>query len=73
MTVLNNVSRYQLAIEALKRADRLRSEVGDLIDWFEGRLAAHRAYTIEHGEDMPDVRDWVWTSVNVPVTVSGRV
>jgi xylulose-5-phosphate/fructose-6-phosphate phosphoketolase len=20
----------------------------------------HRAYTREHGDDMPDVRDWTW-------------
>ena len=72
MTVLNNMSRYQLAIETLNRVDRLRSESGDIIDWFQGRLASHRAYIVEHGEDMPEVRDWVWTPMKVPVTTLGR-
>jgi xylulose-5-phosphate/fructose-6-phosphate phosphoketolase len=26
----------------------------------------HRAYTREHGDDSPDVRDWTW-----PASVSG--
>jgi xylulose-5-phosphate/fructose-6-phosphate phosphoketolase len=24
-------------------------------------LAKHRVYVLEHFEDMPEVRDWVWT------------
>jgi xylulose-5-phosphate/fructose-6-phosphate phosphoketolase len=32
---------------------RLRQEMADM------RLRA-RAYTREHGEDAPEIRDWVW-------------
>jgi len=26
-------------------------------------LARHQTYTHEHFEDMPEVRDWVWTDM----------
>ena len=30
----------------------------------------HRAYTREHGDDMPDVRDWVWPDAPPPASAS---
>ncbi len=55
MTVLNRSSRYDLAIEALRRTGRAnRTGV------FERKLAAHRGYIREHGEDMPEVQEWRW-------------
>ena len=61
MVVCNQLSRYHLAMDALRRVARVRSEVGDLIGRYEQKLAAHRAYIYERGEDMPEVRDWKWT------------
>jgi xylulose-5-phosphate/fructose-6-phosphate phosphoketolase len=61
MVVCNQLSRYHLAMEALRRIARVRSEAGDLIGRYEQKLAAHKAYIYEHGEDMPEVRDWKWT------------
>ncbi len=60
MLVLNQMSRYQLAIAALQRVSRLRSRAGDVIDRCEERLAAHRRYIEEHDEDLPEVRNWRW-------------
>jgi xylulose-5-phosphate/fructose-6-phosphate phosphoketolase len=56
MTVLNGMSRYDLAIEALRRAGR-----GDRTAPFEAKLRAHRAYITEHDEDMPEVQGWRWS------------
>jgi len=61
MVVSNQMSRYHLAAEALRRVGRMRSLAGDLIHQYEQKLAAHKAYIYEHGEDMPEVRDWKWT------------
>ncbi len=36
-------------------------QVGPLEEWCQGMLAKHQTYTREHFEDMPEVRDWVWT------------
>ncbi len=60
MLVVNGISRYHLAIEALHRASRLRAEAGDAIAGFEAKLAAHKAYITEHGEDMPEITGWRW-------------
>jgi xylulose-5-phosphate/fructose-6-phosphate phosphoketolase len=58
MLVMNGMSRYHLAIEALHRCARLRSEAGDLVRHFETILVAHKAYIIEHGDDMPGISGW---------------
>lgn len=62
MLVLNRMSRYHLAIEALNRVARLRSRAGDAIAAFEAVLTAHRHYIVEHDEDMPEIMNWRWTA-----------
>lgn len=62
MTVVNRMSRYHLAIEALHRATRLRSEAADVIQKFEKKLAEHRAYIVKYDRDMPEVLDWRWSA-----------
>ncbi len=57
MLVLNRMSRYDLAIEALRRAGRT-----DGIAQLEAKLHEHRAYIEANGEDMPDVVQWTWTA-----------
>jgi hypothetical protein len=36
---------------------------GPLMQWCQEMLAKHQTYTREHFEDMPEVRDWVWTDI----------
>ncbi|RRA47663.1 phosphoketolase [Acidipila sp. EB88] len=62
MVVLNEMSRYHLAIEALKHVPRLRLEASDVIDLFTRKLFEHDAYIRQHLEDMPEIRNWHWTS-----------
>ncbi len=57
MTVLNNLDRFQLARDALKRAGRGNHPA---MLRLEDKLRQHRAYIATHGEDMPEVRDWRW-------------
>ncbi|HVP61871.1 MAG TPA: phosphoketolase family protein [Myxococcaceae bacterium] len=61
MVVLNGISRYHLAMEALRRARRIPENSPALVERFKELLARHRAYVEEHLEDMPEVRDWTWT------------
>jgi xylulose-5-phosphate/fructose-6-phosphate phosphoketolase len=60
MTVLNGMSRYQLAIEALRLAGR-----DERAGPFEAALRRHREYISEHDQDMPEVQGWRWTSAGV--------
>jgi xylulose-5-phosphate/fructose-6-phosphate phosphoketolase len=59
MVVLNKMSRFHLCMEALRRSNYPQS--GPLIEWCQQMLAKHLAYTREHFEDLPEVRDWVWS------------
>jgi xylulose-5-phosphate/fructose-6-phosphate phosphoketolase len=60
MVVLNHTSRYDLCIEALRRARQL-SDTQDLIAYCEGKLREHRNYVVEHLEDMPEITNWKWS------------
>jgi len=61
MCVLNSVSRFDLAAEAIRRVPRLRDRAPQLITECKTRIAESVAYAHDHLEDPPDIRDWVWT------------
>jgi xylulose-5-phosphate/fructose-6-phosphate phosphoketolase len=61
MVVRNEVSRYHLCMEALRRARRAPVGSETLIEHCKDMLRRHHAYVVEHLEDMPEVRDWRWT------------
>ncbi|MEO7234859.1 MAG: phosphoketolase family protein, partial [Lapillicoccus sp.] len=60
MVVLNKVSRYHLAIEALRRSPRRPARWQELTAYCNEMLARHTAYIREHLEDLPEIKDWVW-------------
>ncbi|ARM13741.1 MULTISPECIES: phosphoketolase [Rhizobium] len=60
MTVLNELDRYHLAIEAIERVPGLKEKAADALAAFHDKLAEHHAYVREYGEDMPEVRNWTW-------------
>jgi xylulose-5-phosphate/fructose-6-phosphate phosphoketolase len=61
MVVKNGISRYHLCVEALRRSPRMAERAQPLIAQCEAMLERHQTYIREHFEDMPEVRDWVWT------------
>ncbi|MEL4378198.1 phosphoketolase family protein [Brucella cytisi] len=67
MTVLNELDRFHLAIGAIKRLPLSNDVAAPLIAGFEEKLALHKSYVREHGEDMPEIRDWKW-----PYTRTGQ-
>lgn len=61
MVVLNRMSRYHLALEALYRVRGRFDGAQELADHCRTMLAKHESYIHEHLEDLPEIRDWVWT------------
>ena len=62
MVVLNEMSRYQLALDALKHIPRLRVQAADAINRFGWKLNEHHDYIRQNLEDMPEIRNWQWTA-----------
>jgi xylulose-5-phosphate/fructose-6-phosphate phosphoketolase len=60
MVVLNGLDRYHLAIEAIERVPGLAARAANVKQQFRDKLIAHSRYVREHGEDMPEIREWVW-------------
>ena len=60
MVVLNNVDRYQLALDAVRRIPRLASTLDRATARYWSRIERHKLHIAEHGEDLPEVRDWRW-------------
>jgi xylulose-5-phosphate/fructose-6-phosphate phosphoketolase len=61
MVVLNRMSRYHLAFEALRHTTRLGERALELMDECRASITRTTAYAREHFEDPPEIRDWVWT------------
>ena len=61
MTVVNELSRYHLAMEALRRVPRMRSATGDIVQKFDRKLLEHRDWIRSHDEDMPEILNWTWS------------
>jgi xylulose-5-phosphate/fructose-6-phosphate phosphoketolase len=60
MVVLNRASRFHLCMEAIRRAKRRPAGAAALIDYCEDKLREHRAYIVEHLEDIPEIANWRW-------------
>ena len=61
MVVLNQLDRYQLALDAIRRIPRLRDQVEAATARYWTTMQRHKLYIGEHGDDLPEVRDWRWT------------
>jgi xylulose-5-phosphate/fructose-6-phosphate phosphoketolase len=60
MVVLNNLDRYQLALDAIKRIPRFSNQVERATERYWATMERHKLYVGEHGDDMPEVREWQW-------------
>ena len=62
MVVLNNLDRYQLAFDAIRRIPRLAGQVDAETARFHTTMQRHKRYIGEHGDDMPEVLHWRWSA-----------
>jgi xylulose-5-phosphate/fructose-6-phosphate phosphoketolase len=60
MVMLNDLDRYHLVIDVIDRVPGLSARAGPLRQLMSDKRLQARAYTRQHGEDAPDIRDWAW-------------
>jgi xylulose-5-phosphate/fructose-6-phosphate phosphoketolase len=73
MVVLNNMDRFHLVMDVIDRVPGL----GDQAAWLRQRMVDNRtrhwAYVREHGEDLPEVRNWVWPAATPAAGTASRL
>jgi xylulose-5-phosphate/fructose-6-phosphate phosphoketolase len=60
MVMLNDLDRYRLVIDVVDRVPGLSAADAHLRQEMEEARLEARAWTREHGEDRPEIRDWTW-------------
>jgi xylulose-5-phosphate/fructose-6-phosphate phosphoketolase len=62
MCVLNNIDRFQLTVDAIRRVPRLAGQLEAAQQWYSEQIQRHHLYVAEHGDDLPDIKNWRWGS-----------
>jgi len=60
MVVLNRLDRFHLAMAVIERVPGLVDRAGRAAQYCRDRLIEHDRYIRQHGEDLPEIRDWTW-------------
>jgi len=60
MTVLNELDRFHLAMDVIDRVPKLQGAAAHQKQLLRNRLIESKLYISEHGDDLPEIRDWVW-------------
>jgi xylulose-5-phosphate/fructose-6-phosphate phosphoketolase len=60
MVVMNDMDRFHLVMDVIDRVTGLGERAAQLRQRMVDTRARHHTWTREHGEDLPEVRDWAW-------------
>jgi xylulose-5-phosphate/fructose-6-phosphate phosphoketolase len=61
MTVLNDMDRFHLVMDVIDRVPQAGEHGIYLKQQLKDKLVEHRQYINEHGQDMPEIRNWKWS------------
>ena len=62
MVVMNQLDRFNLAKDVIDRVPALRARGSHAKQWLQNKLTEHKQYIRDHGDDLPEIRDWKWPS-----------
>jgi xylulose-5-phosphate/fructose-6-phosphate phosphoketolase len=62
MVVMNHMDRYHLVMDVIDRVPGLARRAATVRQSMVDKRLRHRDHTREYGEDLPEVRDWTWTT-----------
>ena len=60
MVVMNELDRFNLVDDVIDRVPRLQNRSAHVKQALHNKLIEHKQYIREHGEDMPEIRNWKW-------------
>ncbi len=60
MAVRNQLDRFSLLSDVIDRVPRLGERAAYAQQAIREKLIDHKHYIAEHGDDMPEIRDWQW-------------
>ncbi|MBC8102153.1 MAG: phosphoketolase family protein [Cytophagales bacterium] len=60
MTVINDMDRFHLVRDVIERVPHLRGSAAGVKQLMVKKRLEHDEYIHEHGEDLPEIRDWKW-------------
>ena len=62
MVMMNDLDRYHLVMDVIDRVPGLGQRAAGLRQQMVDTRRRARAWTREHGEDLPEVTEWAWSA-----------
>ena len=62
MVMMNDLDRFRLVMDVIDRVPGLRERAADLRQEMVDRRTEARVWTRNHGDDLPEVREWTWSA-----------
>jgi xylulose-5-phosphate/fructose-6-phosphate phosphoketolase len=70
LLAMNGVDRYHVLMQAVRagasRNPAVAAKAAGVVHRYERKLAEHRAYVAEHGEDPEEITEWTWDAQGAP-------
>jgi xylulose-5-phosphate/fructose-6-phosphate phosphoketolase len=66
MAVMNDIDRFHLVADVIDRIPMRGSRADYIKQALRDKRVEHKQYIAQYGEDMPEIRQWKWTSRKKP-------